>query len=86
MTAGSQAFFSWYDNKDVQGWLTEARRTSDPSKRAELYSKVQAQTYGDGYSVPLNFAPVINGRQAYVKDFKQLANGWWWLKDVWLDK
>jgi peptide/nickel transport system substrate-binding protein len=86
VTAGSQAFFSWYDNKDVQGWLTEARRTSDPSKRAELYSKVQAQTYSDGYSVPLNFAPVINGRQSYVKDFKQLANGWWWLKDVWLDK
>lgn len=86
VTAGSQAFFSWYDNKDVQGWLTEARRTSDPAKRAELYSKVQAQTYGDGYSVPLNFAPVINGSQAYVKDFTQLANGWWWLKDVWMDK
>jgi ABC-type transport system substrate-binding protein len=86
VTAGSQAFFSWYDNKDVQGWLTEARRTSDPAKRAELYSKVQAQTYGDGYSVPLNFAPVINGSQSYVKDFTQLANGWWWLKDVWMDK
>jgi peptide/nickel transport system substrate-binding protein len=36
--------------------------------------------------VPLNFAPVINGSQSYVKDFTQLANGWWWLKDVWLDK
>jgi peptide/nickel transport system substrate-binding protein len=86
VTAGSQAFFSWYDNKDVQKWLTEARGADDPAKRAELYAKVQEATYGDGYSVPLNFAPVINGSQSYVKDFKQLANGWWWLKDVWLDK
>lgn len=86
VNAGSQAFFSWYDNKDVQAWLTEARGAADPAKRAELYAKVQAQTYGDGYSVPLNFAPVINGSQSYVKGFKQLANGWWWLKDVWLDK
>lgn len=86
VNAGSNAFFSWYDNKDVQTWLNEARAAGDPAKRAELYAKAQAQAYGDGYSVPLNFAPVINGSQSYVKGFKQLANGWWWLKDVWLDK
>ncbi len=85
-TAGSQAFFTWYDNKDVQKMLTEARRSSDTTKRAELYEKVQEIVYNDGYSIPLNFAPVINGRQAYVKNFKQLANGWWWIKQVWLDK
>jgi len=86
VTAGSQAFFTWYDNKNVQQMLTEARRSSDPAKRAELYAKVQEIVYNDGYSIPLNFAPVINGRQAYVKDFKQLANGWWWMQKVWLDK
>ena len=86
VTAGSQAFFTWYDNKDVQKMLTEARRESDPAKRAELYAKVQEIVYHDGYSIPLNFAPVINGTQAHVKDLKQLANGWWWLQKVWLDK
>jgi peptide/nickel transport system substrate-binding protein len=84
--AGSQAFFTWYANKDVQKMLTEARMSPDKDKRAELYGKVQEIVYNDGYSIPLNFAPVINGRQAYVKDFKQLANGWWWLQKVWLDK
>ena len=84
--AGSNAFFTWYDNKDVQKMLTEARGASDPAKRAELYAKVQEITYHDGYSIPLNFAPVINGTQRDVKDFKQLANGWWWLKKVWLDR
>ena len=86
VTAGSQAFFTWYDNKDVQKMLTEARRESDPAKRAELYAKVQEILYNDAYSIPLNFAPVINGSQAHVKDLKQLANGWWWLQKVWLDK
>ena len=86
VTAGSQAFFTWYDNKDVQKILTEARRASDPAKRAELYAKVQETLYNDAYSIPLNFAPVINGSQAHVKDLKQLANGWWWLQKVWLDK
>lgn len=85
-TAGSNAFFTWYDNKEVQQMLTEARGTSDKTKRAELYAKVQETVYNDGYSIPLNFAPVINGTQAHVKDFKQLANGWWWLQKVWLDK
>ena len=84
--AGSQAFFTWYANKDVQKMLTEARMSSDQAKRAELYAKVQEIVYNDGYSIPLNFAPVINGSQSYVKDFKQLANGWWWLQKVWLDK
>ena len=86
VTAGSNAFFTWYDNKDVQAMLTEARRAGDQAKRAELYAKVQDIVYNDGYSIPLNFAPVINGRQAYVRDFKQLANGWWWMQKVWLDK
>ncbi|MEI7600965.1 MAG: ABC transporter substrate-binding protein [Aestuariivirga sp.] len=86
VTAGSQAFFTWYDNKDVQKMLTEARREPDPAKRAALYAKVQEIVYNDAYSIPLNFAPVINGSQAYVKDLKQLANGWWWLQKVWLDK
>ena len=86
INAGSQAFFSWYDNKEIPGLLTEARRASDPAKRAELYAKVQEMAYNDGYSVPLNFSPVINGSQSYVKGFRQLANGWWWLKDVWLNK
>lgn len=86
VTAGSQAFFTWYENKDVQAMLTEARGSSDSAKRAELYAKVQEILYNDGYSIPLNFSPVINGSQAYVKDFKQLANGWWWLQKVWLDK
>jgi peptide/nickel transport system substrate-binding protein len=86
INAGSQAFYTWYSNPEVQKLLTEARRASDPTKRAELYAKVQEIVYNDGYSIPLNFSPVINGSQAYVKDFKQLANGWWWLQKVWLDK
>ena len=84
--AGTNAFFTWYNNADVQKMLTEARSTSDDKKRAELYAKVQQTVYNDGYSVPLNFVPAVNGLHNYVKGWKQLANGWWWLQYVWLDK
>jgi peptide/nickel transport system substrate-binding protein len=84
--SGTNAFFTWYNNADVQQMLKEARTTLDEKKRAELYAKVQEIVYNDGYSVPLNFVPAINGLHSYVKGWKQLANGWWWLQYVWLDK
>ena len=84
--AGTNAFFTWYNNAAVQQTLKEARTTLDDKKRAELYAKVQEAVYDDGYSVPLNFVPAVNGLHTYVRGWKQLANGWWWLQYVWLDK
>jgi peptide/nickel transport system substrate-binding protein len=83
---GAQAFFSWYDNKEVAQLLSDARSSLDSAKRGEIYAKIQDIVYNDGYSVPLNFAPVVNGLHDHVKGWKQLANGWWWLQKVWVDK
>lgn len=83
---GSQGFFTWYKNPEAVQLLNQARSERDAAKRAELYAKVQDVVYNDGYSVPLNFAPVVNGLHDYVKGWKQLANGWWWLEKVWLEK
>lgn len=80
------SFFSAYKNEDVVQWLVQARQASDPAVRAELYCKAQQQTYGDGYSVPLNFKPFVNAYANYVKGFHNSVTGPWWLKDVWLDK
>lgn len=82
----SEAFWSRYENDEVVEWLAQARRTDDPDERQELYCQIQETAYWDGYSVPLNFVPAANAYQDYVKNFGNITTGWWWLKDVWLDK
>jgi hypothetical protein len=42
--------------------------------------------YNDGYSVPLNFLPYVNGYRNHVQNWRNITVGWWWLKQVWLDK
>lgn len=84
--SGTNSFFSWYNNPEVSDLLAKARAASDPAERAAHYAKVQDIVYHDGYSVPLNFVPAVNAFQPYVKGWRQLANGWWWIKDVWVEK
>lgn len=84
--SGTNAFFSWYNNPEVGQLLAQAREAEDPAVRADLYAKVQQIVYHDGYSVPLNFVPAVNAYQPHVKGWRQLANGWWWIKDVWVEK
>jgi peptide/nickel transport system substrate-binding protein len=84
--SGFFSFFSWYQNEDVSKLLQQARESADPAERAKLYAQVQQTVYWDGYSVPLNFTPVLNAYYNYVKNWKNLATGWWWLKSIWLDK
>jgi ABC-type transport system substrate-binding protein len=85
-TGATAAFFSNYKNDEVTKLLTEARETGDKAKRAELYGKVQEIVYNDAYSVPLNFLPYVNGYRNTVKNWRNITVGWWWLRDVWLDK
>lgn len=85
-TGATAAFFSNYKNEEVTKLLAQARETGDKAKRAEFYGKVQDIVYNDGYSVPLNFLPYVNGVQNYVKNWRNISVGWWWLREVWLDK
>jgi peptide/nickel transport system substrate-binding protein len=85
-TGATASFFSHYNSPEVTKLLAEARQTSDKAKRAELYGKVQAMAYNDGYSVPLNFLPYVNGYRNHVQNWRNITVGWWWLKQVWLDK
>ena len=59
---------------------------SAPADRAKLYSQAQEIVLWDGYSVPLNYTPAMNGYADHVQGWRNLTTGWWWLKDVWLDK
>ncbi len=81
-TGSTNAFFSWYKNDEVVDLLAKARATSVESERAALYHQIQDIVYHDGYSVPLNFLPYVAAHGPQVKDWKTIAVGWWWLKNV----
>jgi peptide/nickel transport system substrate-binding protein len=83
---GTQGFFSRYKNDEVTNLLTQSRASTDPAVRGPIFKKIQDITYNDGYSVGLAYTPSINAYQNYVKGWKTLATGWWWLKDIWVDK
>jgi peptide/nickel transport system substrate-binding protein len=85
-TGSSEAFFSRYQNDKVVDLLAQARATSDPAARQDLYCQIQQAVYHDGYSVPINFVPALNAYQDYVENWRNLTTGWWWLRNVWLDK
>ncbi|HVQ91661.1 MAG TPA: ABC transporter substrate-binding protein [Mycobacteriales bacterium] len=45
--------FSFYRNRDVDGWLGQARAASDPAAQAELWRKVNRQVLADAAVIPL---------------------------------
>lgn len=85
-TGATDAFFTWYKNDAVLPLIAEARQAPDGEKRAQLYAKIQDIVYHDGYSVPLNFLPYVNGYKNKVRNWRNITVGWWWLDQVWLDQ
>ena len=85
-TGATEAFFTRYKNDEVVGLLKQGRQTMDPAKRAVVYGRIQDILYHDGYSVPLNFAPYVNASHDYLQNWHNITVGWWWLKNMWIDK
>lgn len=83
---GTQGFFSRYKNDEVTKLLTQSRATTDPAERGKFFAQIQEIVYNDGYSVPLNYTPSVNAYHDHVKGWQTLATGWWWLKDVSVEK
>ena len=83
---GTQGFFSRYKNEEVTKLLTQSRATPDPAERGKYFKQIQEIVYNDGYSVPLNYTPSVNAYHDHVKGWRTLATGWWWLKDVSVEK
>jgi peptide/nickel transport system substrate-binding protein len=76
-----------YSNPVVDEALKLARESTDPTVRAENYAKVQKIMYSeDGYCVPFSYTTTLAAYHDYVHNWKTIATGWWWLRDVWVSK
>ena len=87
LKTGSGYWGSHYNNPEVTAALAAARESLDPKVRAENYAKVQQITYAeDAMCVPFTYTPALAAYHDYVHNFKTLTTGWWWLRNVWIDK
>lgn len=65
--AGNRSF---YANKDVDKWLDEAKSSTNPKERLELYAKIQKQIMEDLPVDPLYYQTMNAGINKDVKGFK----------------
>ena len=86
INAGGVASWCGYDNPRAAELAKAGRMELDPEKRRPIYVELQKMIYNDALSVPIIYPPYVNAYRDYVKNWATLATGWWWLKDVWLDK
>lgn len=83
---GAGSYSTDYKNPQVVEWVHEAEKAFDESKRAELYSKIQAQVAQDAPWVVLHFIPWQYAFSDKVHGFFVYPTANYHLQDVWLSK
>ncbi|MGH2723679.1 MAG: ABC transporter substrate-binding protein [Actinomycetota bacterium] len=83
---GFESFFTRYQSERATELVNAAASTLDENERAELYKELQEVVVEEAPTVALTFTPARNAIRDYVEGFHNLATGWWWLEDVWLDR
>lgn len=81
----SQASFNWskVNDPEMDGWLDQAARVSDPQQRAALYSQVQRRVMDQALVIPIRDYVNLNGVSSRVQGLRFDAQGWFpWLIDV----
>ncbi len=81
----SQGSFNWAKAGDAEldSWLEEAARISDPEQRSVLYSQVQHRVMDQALVIPVRDYVNLNGVQAQVEGLRFDSQGWFpWLIDV----
>lgn len=74
---------SYVADPQVDEWVTEAARTTDPKRRAELYGKVQHWAIEHAAMVPVYVSANLIGSSSQVSGLRTDPLGWPWYYDVW---
>lgn len=78
--------FSFYDNKEVDKLLEDARKETDENKRFELYRQAEKKILEDAPIVPIYFYSFARVVQPEVKDYTISAMGFVNFDQIWLAK
>ena len=81
----SQALFNWslVNDPQMDAWLEQAARTSDPAQRTALYSHIQKRVMDQALVIPLRDYVNLNGVNERVQGLRFDIRGWFpWLIDV----
>ena len=83
-SGGSSSYWSSYNNPAVTALVSKAEAEFDSTKRAALYSKIQAIVAQDAPFVPLDYPPYIYATSTKVNGFAVNPGGAYRLENVWL--
>ncbi len=81
---GAGSYSTDYSNPTVIDWVHQAEQEFDATKRAALYSKIQAQVAQDAPWAVLHFVPYQYAFSDAVHGFFVYPTGNYHLQDVWL--
>lgn len=80
--AGSQSFFTAYNNPAVVKATHDAQQAFDPTKRQQLYSFIQQQAANDAFLGFLYYSPFAYAYSSKVQGFQVYPTGNYHLEDV----
>ncbi len=78
--------WSKFGDADLDQWLDDAVRTSDPVRRAQLYEKIQKKIMDEALIIPIRDYVNLNVASVRVKGLRYSLQGWFpWLYDVYVE-
>jgi peptide/nickel transport system substrate-binding protein len=83
---GAHSFFTDWNDQSVVDLSHQAQRNTDPAKRQELYSQIQAKAADAAFMAWLYYSPYRYAYRSNVKGFFVYPLGNYHLEDVWIDK
>ena len=83
-SGGTYAFWTNYQNPQVDEWTKEAEHEFTVSKRQELYTKIQEQVAQDVPVAPLYYSPYAYAYSDKVQGFQVYPTGNYHAENIWL--
>jgi peptide/nickel transport system substrate-binding protein len=83
---GAHSFFTDWNDQSVVDLSHQAQRNTDPAKRQELYSQIQAKAADAAFMAQLYYSPYRYATRSDVKGFFVYPLGNYHLEDTWIDK
>ena len=79
---GNNAYYTNYDNEEINRLTEEALREQDPEKRGEMYRRIQQISTEELAQIPLYYAPYTNAYSSRVKGLSLTPSLQWTLEEA----